>query len=728
MLTAIPTRSRLLPLACLAVVAVLAFWGYLRTGPTTSDGLYYEQHVITGRLGELTTELATGSGRFHHYLHVGLTSLPYFLDSLPVRKALSLTVFLAAMASFCGIAARIAGPPGLGLLAFLFALAFYQDSWHHNILTSYPLVFDSGLLCIGWAAYCLWRFCRDGRRGFLAGAVALSFAACCHFEAFLAYAPVLWGVVWLTREAPVRTRLRTMAVSSLGFAAFLAITLAYRLAHPSQYSGNTLALHDPFAILKTIAVYSLTARPLGAFGLNLDYINRFPVATNALVLDWSHYLGQLAAHWSRVAPAWIALALATGGLTFHLLTRPGERPRWRPLAVLLAVYAIFCPNMLIALSPKYQEPAAGGLAWYVTSTFSGYAIALLLALGGLWLCRRLAGRPRARQVLAGALSLLAAGTALTTASINASVRESKVAAASRWRVASLAVAAPAFAAVPDGAWLVAPDLFQAVNEEKTRQGYWEDWFSHHAGKRLHVTAAAPASLPPGQPVFALRRLSGRTAPVTAVALARVTRLGPPNDDPYAGQPDAPVPLADRVDVAIDSGNRFFDLIFQDTASDGDPWRVVPANAVGRRGLAETTLAGEAIAVDSLALLPADRLTPRVATGVVLRFGQGFTPPERAITGDIVWSGPTGVVRLRNKTDRPVAARLSWRLIALTPVCLRLDGPGLSREIASAGPSTPVSLDLTLPPGDSRLTMRATPPGPDAAKRFGILGARLRPQP
>ncbi|WP_043785859.1 hypothetical protein [Solidesulfovibrio alcoholivorans] len=712
---------------CLAVTAVLVLWGYLEAGPATSDDLYYEQNVVAGRLGALTSELATGSGRFHHYLHVALTSLPYFLDSPAARHALSLPVFLAAMAGFCLFAGSVVGAPWLGALATLFALAFYQDNWHHNILTAYPLVFDSGLLCLTLAACGLWRYGRGGARGFLAAAVLLSFVACCHFEAFLAYAPLFCALLWLAARGTPRARWGTMAVSCLGFIAFVAASLAYRALHPSQYAGNALAVSDPVVLVRTVWAYSSSALPLGAFPLSCDWINRFPTVTSALVLSLPQFLAQLANHAARLAPSWLALALVSGGLTYHLLAREtGPALRLRLVPACLCAYAFVCPNLLIALSPKYQTPAAGGLAWYVTSGFSGYAAAVGLAAAALWLCGRLGGKPAAKRLTAGALAVIVAGVTLATAAVNASVRESKVAAGARWRAATLAAKSPAFAAVPDGALLVAPDLFVAISEEKPRQGYWEDWFAHRSGKRLRVVAVAPAPLPADAPVFALRRLSGPTDTVTAVLLGKVARLGPPNADPYAPHPDAPTLFADKATVTADAGNRYCDLLYQD----GGRFRLTPADTVGRAGLAETSLAatGGGIALDSVALVPARGFTPSAPSRALLRFGPGFSAPERAITGDIVWAGEAGELRLRQDGDAPLRARLACTLIALAPVRLAVTGPGMSREIASSGLATPMTLDLTLPPGETRLTLAALPPGNASPKRFGLLGASLSPLP
>jgi len=312
---------------------------------------------------------------------------------------------------------------------------------------------------------------------------------------------------------------------------------------------------------------------------------------------------------------------------------------------------------------------------------------------------------------------------VVNASVNASVLESKAAAASRWRAARLLAKSPALGQVPDGGVIVAPDLFAAVNVELTGPGYWDAFFARHAGRRLRVIEAVDPAAPPPLPFFALRRLSGPTSPATAVALARVTRLGPPDADPYAARPDAPGLLADRVDVAIDAPNRFYDLLVQD----GDNWRQVPAQAAGRRHLAETTLTGQALAVASLALVPARSLAPYRPSRVFVRFGEGFSPPERAITGDIVWAGNEGVLVCQNDDNAPVAVRLAADLIALAPVRLDVAGPGLAATVASTGLSTPIRLDLLLPPGQSRLAFRVDPPEAAATpKRFGVLGAVLSP--
>ena len=554
--------GRFLAGLALCALAVLAFWDVPRSGPTASDDLTYERAVLEGRIGAFSAELAAGSGRFHHYLHVGLTSLAYRMDSPPLRRAVALAGFLGVIIALAALAARLSRRPELGLLVATLALGLYQDNWHHNILTAYPFVFDSGMLCLLTAAYALVRRAETGRTGWLVVANLALFLSFAHFEAFVAYVPVLAGLVWLTTPGGSRQRLRALVPAFAVLPVYAAVYLGYRLTHPSQYAGNALDLTSPAAILKTAWAYSRPALPLGGFAFNLEYVNRFPQFSKAYVLSFGQYLSELAANLSLLAPAWVALALLAGGLTAYCLDR-AARSRLPWLAWLLCAFAVVCPNALIALSPKYQEPAASGLAWYVTTTFSFYAVAVLLALGGLALAGRLPAKPR--RMLAVGLGLAVGLTALVNASVNASVRDSKIAAGARWRVAALACQSRLIAGLPEGARLIAPDLFAAVNTELVGPDYWPAYFRAHAGRGLTVASGLEQADPEKAPVYVLRRLSGLLDRDTALVLARVTGLGPAPADPYAAAPDAPTLLAGQAVVAMDAANRFYDLVFRDAS-------------------------------------------------------------------------------------------------------------------------------------------------------------------
>ena len=712
--------GRFLAGLALCALAVLAFWDVPRSGPTASDDLTYEQAVLEGRIGAFSAELAASSGRFHHYLHVGLTSLAYRMDSPPLRRAAALAGFLSVIIALAALAARLSRRPEVGVLVAALALGLYQDNWHHNILTAYPFVFDSGMLCLLAAGYALVRRAETGRTSWLVAANLALFLSFAHFEAFVAYIPVLAGLVWLTARGGARERLRAMIPAFAVLPVYAAVYLGYRLGHPSQYAGNALDLTSPAAILKTVWAYSRPALPLGGFAFNLEYVNRFPQFAQAYVLSFGQYLSELAANLSLLAPAWVALALLAGGLTYYCLDR-AARARVPWLAWLLCAYAVVCPNLLIALSPKYQEPAASGLAWYVTTTFSFYAVAVLLALGGLALAGRL--QPGPRRVLAAGLGLAVGLAALVNASVNASVRDSKIAAGARWRVAALACQSRLIAGLPEGARLVAPDLFTAVNTELVGPDYWPAYFRAHAGRGLTVASGLGEADPTKTPVYLLRRLSGLLDRDTALVLARVTALGPAPADPYAAAPDAPTLLAGQAVVAMDTANHFYDLVFRDASG----WRVAPL-AVGGGRFSRTDIAGDGLSPASMARLPARSLATGETAPVVLRFSQAFSAPERSVTGDVAWAGDTAELTLVNATPAVARVTLTATAAAPAPVTVAFGGAPLPEgaTIDCSALVTPLSLALTLPPGRHVLTLRALPPT-GAGKRFGLIDARLVPQ-
>jgi len=716
---AMQPAGRFLAGLALCALAVLAFWDVPRSGPTASDDLTYEQAVLEGRIGAFSAELAAGSGRFHHYLHVGLTSLAYRMDSPALRRSVALTVFLGVIAALAALAARLSRRPELGVLVAALAMGLYQDNWHHNILTAYPFVFDSGMLCLLVAGYTLVRRAETGRTGWLIAANLALFLSFAHFEAFVAYVPVLVGLVWLTARGGARERLRALVPAFAVLPAYAAVYLGYRLAHPSQYAGNALALSSPAAILKTAWAYSLPALPLGGFAFNLEYVNRFPQFSKAYILSFGQYLSELATNLSLLSPAWVALALLAGGLTAYCLNR-AARARVPWLAWLLCAYAVVCPNALIALSPKYQEPAASGLAWYVTTTFSFYAVAVLLALAALALAGRLSDTPR--RIVAALLGLAVGLTALVNASVNASVRDSKIAAGARWRVASLACRSRLIAGLPEGARLVAPDLFTAVNTELVGPDYWPAYFRAHAGRGLTVASGLGEADPAKTPVYLLRRLSAPLDRDTALVLARVTGLGPAPADPYAAAPDAPTLLAGQAVVAMDGANRFYDLVFRDASG----WRIAPLT-VGGGPFSRTDIKGDGLSPASMARIAARSLTTGEAAPQFLRFGQGFSAPERSVTGDVAWAGDTAELALVNTTPAVVRVTLAATVAVPGPVTLAIDGAllptGATFDCSTL--VTPLSLALTLPPGRHVLTLRALPPtGVD--KRLGLIDARLVP--
>ncbi len=194
--------------------AVLAFWGTLRTGPTpattstTSKTSWPAAWAIDHRTGH-------GLGALLPLPARGADLLPYFLDSPPLRKALALAAFLAAMTTFCAVAGRVAACPGSAPWP---ACGCPVPGQGHP--TSSPPTrwcSNRGCCASAWPAPPVAP--RPGRRARLPSSGPISWPSppAAIWEAFLAYAPLLWGIVWL-RAGHCPRRLAAMAAASTAFA------------------------------------------------------------------------------------------------------------------------------------------------------------------------------------------------------------------------------------------------------------------------------------------------------------------------------------------------------------------------------------------------------------------------------------------------------------------------------------------------------------------------------
>jgi hypothetical protein len=280
------------------------------------------------------------------------------------------------------------------------------------------------------------------------------------------------------------------------------------------------------------------------------------------------------------------------------------------------------------------------------------------------------------------------------------------------------------AGLPEGARLIALDLFAAVNTELAGPEYWQTYFRAHAGRGLTVAPELGEADPAKTPVYLLRRLSGPLDRDTALVLARVSALGPAPADPYAADPDAPALLAGQAVVAMDAANRFYDLVYRDASG----WRLAPLSVGGGR-YSRTDIAGDGLMPASMARLPARSLTTGEAAPAVLRFGPGFSAPERSVTGDVVWAGDAAELVLVNSGPEVVRVTLAAEITAPAPLSLAIDGaPAPAGAVLDCSALvTPLSLPLALPPGRHALRLRALPPT-GAEKRFGCIHARLVPAP
>jgi hypothetical protein len=360
------------------------------------------------------------SGRFFPLSAYG-GPLFFFVDENPL--ALKLFVLALVLLDLCLLAyltTQVTGSRALGILAILitplllqFRVAVYHD----------PIVAYSGLLqvVVTYVLISLVLFLiylRSAKRRYLIASLVVYAASLLTYEITIPLFLLHMTVAWLY---PKRYSLREAARRSWPYAALAGATvllavglrLTYRVAlsgRAADYlqgvaagadraAGAYVPSYSPVLILRTLAHQVSAALPLGFQELGVSVRGLFP--------SFSADMAARPAFNLLLVTGYVAVTVVVG---WQLRRDISARSRaFRPgLLVGLGVGFLVLPNVLIALSPRYQTETAWGIGYLpVYASCFGMALLLLALTCGLY---RLAARAKRSVVVSAVVTvLLAAG-------------------------------------------------------------------------------------------------------------------------------------------------------------------------------------------------------------------------------------------------------------------------------------------------------------------------------
>ena len=179
-------------------------------------------------------------------------------------------------------------------------------------------------------------------------------------------------------------------------------------------------------------------------------------------------------------------AVISAVAAFFLL-RPPIRLRWGILAGASAIgfLIMFFPNMLIALTDKYQSAyLEAGHRYYAYTTLSHFGFALLAASSLIAAVQALEGhRLTQNAVRLAAIVLLAVG-GLYSSYANAVVATNMQANSDRWRAFDLIMQTPKMRQAVRGRTVVAPKLWNSYWQVNSRPTYWKEYANLKYGENI----------------------------------------------------------------------------------------------------------------------------------------------------------------------------------------------------------------------------------------------------
>ncbi len=436
------------------------------------------------------------SATYHHPLFMRLASI----------SGLAVNVYL-----FHRILNKAFNSANIAHLGAVLFLAFAQNSWDHNLLTSFmPHLYVFSLVLLSFLFFYEYLDSRESRHLILsASAYFLSLS----YETNLVYVP-LFFVIAFCRErsltgapasACLREASRNCRPTAIVTAAWMLVYLAMRRVNAERFASLLTApqLTNPEAhagyafstgtrslrrIADVIFCHGISAFPGFVFAYYHGFLNQYSPAFAQFRLSPLSW-------WREVQMTWLIRAAIVSWMIARLL-RSLRKDEARSVAVfpglLVGFYLIFAPGVPVSLVEKYQEWVQAGTFGYSNSYHSMFGMVFIFLVVIAHLVTDAAeSLPKKfqtpfRKTAIATAALLAFGGSLATDCANSAFALSQSQSNYKWKCVDLFLRTPEFKSLPAGSVIYAPSLFSQIGLMKIFQSYWTDYIAYKSGETRDI--------------------------------------------------------------------------------------------------------------------------------------------------------------------------------------------------------------------------------------------------
>jgi hypothetical protein len=409
---------------------------------------------------------------------------------------------VAVMLGILGLAHYL-GYLRLGLLFVTLYLSFIPITYGFNLFVSYPFRYTSGILLWLAALFLIEKHLRSNRSVYLWIACALSFVAYIHHETLFAIFASVNMIFVVARQngGGLKQRLSHRATSALFLTsiAYVVIFVAWYLAHPTSYAGNTVQLGKAGFLsgyVSAVTYYLTASLPLNYFfaGYTLPFIAGGTELYSAVTVphDFISVVGNIeAGHVARSCVIAAIFFIALAKLPPHINAK-----KIRALfAVGLTIFIL--PPAIISLSYTYQSYVRGGYAPVHITFFSYFGSILLIATAIVVLLNYFSPKPK--KIIIGLLALAVGAGGLASDVFNTQVSEVMHLNTARWNVAATLIRhfqAHGSNTSPLPKLIVAPQLWNSAGAVgNLPDNYWQRLIALQTGLDIQFSPTRFAEMP-----------------------------------------------------------------------------------------------------------------------------------------------------------------------------------------------------------------------------------------
>lgn len=466
----------------IVLLTILTFYPLLHVGYTTNDDTRIALWAISQDRMNIVSTLAESQGRFQFLFGSWLSFVPYIFNNFIYLKVISTIALILNILFFMYTTHIYLRSAQFSIFSGIVYLIAIQNSWNHNILTSYPFCFSMGFNFLLISLILLGLYFSDSKKIKLISSIIFFNLSLLVYETFCLYVvlfPLLAFIYYysydLTFKKKITSVVKIVYPYVLSVFIYAIIYLIYRSFFPGSYDGVKIASFSFEKIFNVIFKYSISSFPTilyfyteGFHGYRLAFINIIETAR----VEW--IVKSILASWG----AYICLyKMKNVGWSKHKII----------ILILISCLLIFLPNVLYALTPKYQKWVEIGSPAFIGTYFSFFGMTLLISSLILYFKEITSRYLITNKLYSIFVIILIFNICLITDYENYAVTKNQTLSQYKWNTLDEFFKTKEFLNLPDDSLVYAPSLWKYYGIVANHPSYWSDYVKIKISKNVKIT-------------------------------------------------------------------------------------------------------------------------------------------------------------------------------------------------------------------------------------------------
>lgn len=504
------------------ILTLFTFIPLLKVGYTTNDETHVNfiftydiSHIFTQIYSEFKIDFYRFLENPRPNIATLLYSVPYhFFEKLYLNisymRILSITIHIINLYLLYYLIRLIFKSTKTGFFAILIFLVSVQNSWDHNLLTSY----SHHLLLISYillSFICYYKYYELKKKKYLI-ASAILFFLCLSYETYAVYFPLYFIISFYyngKEKSAIFPRIKKLLFDLKYAGIFFIIFLLFYFIMGHINKDNSLAGIEALGYEKSTENYGYTTSyGLSAIKQILNVIYQFAIASfptyiffhskkflNEYSTSFGSFQYSISYLINNIQMIWMLKALISGYLLYHLLSSLKSRIISIKLLIpglVISLYLIFAPGIPVSLVKKYQDWVQMGTMGFINTFHSFFGVIILLIILILIVFNLLNKikientKKIATVIFMTVVIIIFSMISVITDFSNNAYTLSQVQSTYKWKMVDLFIKSEEFKKIPPGSIIYAPSLFKSIGIMEIFPPYWTDYISYKTGKTKNI--------------------------------------------------------------------------------------------------------------------------------------------------------------------------------------------------------------------------------------------------